>query len=226
MIKQKFNPESEIRDSINLNSILPTRLATCATEFDFRVIQIATDCVFSGQSGSYEESSLHDANDLYGVSKSLGEVFSERYLNLRCSIIGQEERTSFSLYSWLLSQPQNSSINGFTDHYWNGLTTHSFARIVAGIVGSGAFQPGTKHVVPSGVLTKYQLLKLISDVKGRQDLVINAHETGMKVDRSLITEFENFNNDLWRNAGYSEKPTIEHMIEEFAEVTKGARIEA
>jgi dTDP-4-dehydrorhamnose reductase len=226
MIKQKFKPDNEVSHSIILNSILPTRLAACASEFDFRVIQIATDCVFSGQVGSYSESSIHDASDLYGVTKSLGEIDSDRYLNLRCSIIGAEARTNFSLYSWLLSQPLNSNINGYTDHYWNGLTTHSFARIVAGVISEGAFSSGTKHVVPSGVLTKYQLLKLVAHENGRQDLVINAHESGIKVDRSLTTEYENFNLNLWKTAGYEGKPTIEHMIEEFAEITKGARVEA
>jgi dTDP-4-dehydrorhamnose reductase len=224
MIKQKFKPENEVRDSVILNSLLPTRLSICANEFDFRVIQIATDCVFSGQSGSYDESSSHDASDLYGVTKSLGEVTSDRYLNLRCSILGNEERTSYSLYNWLLGQPQNSNVNGYTDHFWNGLTTYSFARIVAGIIIKDAFASGTKHVVPSGVITKYQLLKLVANANNRQDLVIEPYESGLMVDRSLTTEYENFNIDLWNNAGYAGKPTIEHMIEEFVDITEGARI--
>ena len=225
MIKQKFRPENEIRDSVIVNSILPAQLNSCATEFDFRVIQIATDCVFSGIEGNSCESTPHDASDLYGVTKSLGEITSERYLNLRCSIIGEEEKTNFSLYNWLLSQPMNAEINGYVDHYWNGLTTYSFARIVTGIISEGSFISGTRHVVPADVHTKYKLLQLISNVNNRQDLVINSHESGTKVDRSLSTEHEDFNTQLWRHAGYSGMPTIEHMIREFAEVTKGARIE-
>lgn len=225
MIKQKFKPGSEMRDSIIVNSILPALLDASSTEYGFRVIQIATDCVYSGREGSYCESSYQDAIDLYGVTKSLGEVSSERFLNLRCSIIGEEFKTYFSLYNWLLSQPQNSLVNGYTDHYWNGLTTTSFARIVAGILAEGSFESGTKHLVPADTLTKYELLKVIAKLNDREDLVINAFESGTKIDRSLMTEFEEFNLQVWKTAGYEGKPTIEHMIQELVWVTKGAQVE-
>ena len=38
------------------------------------ILQIATDCVYSGATGGYTESSSHDALDVYGKTKSLGEV--------------------------------------------------------------------------------------------------------------------------------------------------------
>jgi dTDP-4-dehydrorhamnose reductase len=220
MIKQKYKPDSEIVDSILLNTLLPSFLEVSAGEFGFRVIQIATDCVFSGKVGNYSELSLHDAKDLYGVTKSLGEISSDRFLNLRCSIIGEESITNFSLYSWLLSQPRNAVVNGFSDHYWNGITTESFGRIVAGILTTDSFIPGIKHVVPADSLTKLELLELISRYNGRQDIVINSHETGTRVDRTLATEDEKFNAELWRSAGYENKPTIEHMIQEYAAQVK------
>ncbi|CAN2173525.1 RfbD dTDP-4-dehydrorhamnose reductase [Candidatus Nanopelagicaceae bacterium] len=224
MIKQKFNSESEIRDSITVNSMLPAFLNVCSTEFDFRVIQIATDCVFSGREGRYVESSTHDVSDLYGVTKSLGEITSERFLNLRCSIIGEETGTHFSLYSWLLSQPFNSVVNGYTDHYWNGLTTESFSRIVSGILTTESFEPGTKHVVPVDTLTKHNLLGIIAKLNNRSDIIIREYESGTKVDRSLSTEYEEFNNNLWSSAGYESKPTIQNMIEQFVQTSKGAHV--
>ena len=39
-----------------------------------KIFQIATDCVYSGRLGKYNEKSEHDDTDIYGVTKSLGEI--------------------------------------------------------------------------------------------------------------------------------------------------------
>ena len=45
-----------------------------------KIFQIATDCVFSGKIGGYNELSNHDDLDIYGVSKSMGEVKKRKFL--------------------------------------------------------------------------------------------------------------------------------------------------
>ncbi|MEC7900574.1 MAG: proline dehydrogenase family protein, partial [Acidobacteriota bacterium] len=40
--------------------------------------------------GAYKENDSHDAIDVYGKTKSLGEIKSENFFNIRCSIIGKE----------------------------------------------------------------------------------------------------------------------------------------
>ena len=57
-----------------------------------RVLQIATDCVYSGAQGAYVETDLHDALDVYGKTKSLGECQEPNVYHLRCSIIGPEPK--------------------------------------------------------------------------------------------------------------------------------------
>ena len=79
--KQRLN-------ALQINSLFPQKLADWASETGAKVIQIATDCVFSGHKGSYLESDAHDALDVYGKSKSLGEVPNPSMLHLRVSIIG------------------------------------------------------------------------------------------------------------------------------------------
>jgi dTDP-4-dehydrorhamnose reductase len=44
-----------------------------------KIFQIATDCVFSGSKGNYNEKNLHDAFDVYGKSKSLGEINNKNF---------------------------------------------------------------------------------------------------------------------------------------------------
>ena len=72
---------------------------------NIKVIQIGTDCVYSGKKGLYSETDKHDPLDVYGKSKSLGEVFDGSALIIRCSIIGPEFKKQKSfLFEWFLNQ--------------------------------------------------------------------------------------------------------------------------
>jgi dTDP-4-dehydrorhamnose reductase len=205
---------------IELNTLLPMELSQAADKYDFQVIQIATDCVFSGERGQYVESSPHDANDLYGVTKSLGEIHSKRYMNLRCSIIGNEVNSSHSLHDWFLGNSVNSTVTGFTNHFWNGVTTVSFARIVSGIIKADGFSPGTSHIVPADLVSKYDLLKLIGAINDRGDITVEPFENEIGVDRTLNTNSPQFNETLWSWAGYEGIPSIQEMITEM-DLTSG-----
>lgn len=68
-----------------------------------KIFQIATDCVFSGTKGNYTEDDFHNATDIYGKTKSLGEVKNNNFFNLRTSIIGKELDGKFSLIEWFLN---------------------------------------------------------------------------------------------------------------------------
>src|ERR1700722_1108772 len=124
------HPHSAFR-AIKVNSVFPYQLAQAANLAGCRVLQIATDCVFSGRASGYDELSAHDPEDVYGKTKSLGEVRSPYVRHLRCSIIGPNGPKS--LLDWFLSQPQGARVAGFTNHFWNGITTLAFARICHGI---------------------------------------------------------------------------------------------
>ena len=68
--------------SITINSLFPHVVARLAP----RVIQISTDCVFSGSKGRYREEDVSDAKDLYGRSKYLGEVDYPHAVTLRTEL--------------------------------------------------------------------------------------------------------------------------------------------
>ena len=93
-----------------------------------KIYQIATDCVYDGSNKLYSENSLHNPLDVYGKSKSLGEVDNKNFFNIRASIIGKEIKNHKSLYDWFRNQNKNSKVNGFTNHLWNGITTKSFRK--------------------------------------------------------------------------------------------------
>ena len=200
--------------AVRLNIDFPHALASSAESAGVRVIQVATDCVFSGQRGAYTESDDHDPLDVYGKTKSLGEIPSDAVMHLRCSLIGPEVGRSSLFFEWVRQQPKEALITGFTNHNWNGLSSDAFGRIVAGIVKSGAFRPGVQHLVPADTLTKDQLVRGVLDELSRIDVQVESGLASEVVDRTLATENSEFNAQLFGLAGYEQLPNIRQMIHE------------
>ena len=198
-----------------LNVSFPIALARFAESRALKVIQVATDCVFSGRSGNYSERSEHDAFDVYGKTKSLGEVESENVMLLRCSLIGPEKPGRRSLFfEWVRGLRSGSAVNGFMNHNWNGLTSTAFAKIVAGVIAADDFGPGLQHLVPTDSLTKHELIQLELDFLGRTDVEVRQFVDDKSVDRTLTTEHLARNEKLFLMGGYSRVPTIREMMEE------------
>lgn len=206
----------EVERAIVVNSLLPHRIRAAIRTKSTRVVQIATDCVYSGTKGAYLEKDAHDALDAYGKTKSLGETLSENYYHLRCSIIGPEPKEHKFLLDWFLGQPEGASVKGFTNHLWNGVTTLHFAKLCRALIGSAKAVPTRQHVIPGNTLTKYELLRTFASAFGREDIQIAAVEAPVAVDRSLATERQDLNRELWAAAGYQAPPTIEQMVAELA----------
>lgn len=199
-----------VQNAIKINSIFPYFLEKFS---DTRIIQIATDCVYSGLKGNYFETDSHDPLDVYGKTKSLGEVNSENFMNIRCSIIGPELGRSTSLWEWVSNQPLNAEINGFSDHKWNGVTTKAFGQVVLGIIRKEIFRPGSQHLIPKDVVSKFDLVTQIAAHVNRKDIRIKETESGNSLDRTLNTKDLNFNRVLWESAGFKdENPAIHQLI--------------
>jgi dTDP-4-dehydrorhamnose reductase len=204
--------QDSIELAIKINSEFPMHLNQYSVENNVPVITIGTDCVYSGKVGSYSEIDLFDPIDQYGITKVAGENASKDAMTIRCSIIGKEINQSNSLLEWILSKPRNSSVNGFINHIWNGVTTLQFSQVVSGIMQNNDFMPGTVHLVPKNVVDKYELLKIIVREFGRNDIKIHKFKADFSVDRSLTTIDSLRNLRFWRNAGYNVIPSIEEMV--------------
>lgn len=193
----------DVENAIRVNALFPHVLPS-------NTIQIATDCVYSGRKGAYVETDLHDALDVYGKTKSLGEA--PHLKNLRCSIIGPEEKNHVSLLDWFLSQTE---VKGFTNHLWNGITTYHFAKICEGIMRENIKLPSIQHIVPADVVSKCELLEIIAKAY-KKDVLIRPVEAPEAVNRTLSTNNPELNAKLWKAAGYDKPPTIEQMIKELS----------
>lgn len=205
--------ESVLR-AIKLNALLPHEIQEFVAGSGTKVLQIATDCVFSGTRGNYSETDPHDPLDVYGKTKSLGEVHSKNFMNLRTSIIGPEMSGHSSLYDWVRLQMPNAEINGFLNHIWNGITTKAFARIARGVIEKGTHEAGVQHIIPSDGVAKAILVSEIAASLGRVDIKIKLINTASAVDRTLRTIRKVKNENLWLDAGYPEVPTISELLAE------------
>jgi dTDP-4-dehydrorhamnose reductase len=205
----------EIERAITVNSCFPHWLARSFE--NSRILQIATDCVYSGSKGQYLESDAHDALDVYGKTKSLGEAWLANVGHLRCSIIGPESKSYISLLEWFRRQPSNAKVSGYTNHTWNGVTTLHYAKICHGIIKDDISLNHIQHVIPDGDITKHDLLRCFAKFYGRSDIQITAADAQKVIDRTLATENKNLNMKLWESAGYKDcPPSVCRMVEELA----------
>jgi len=184
--------EKDIQETVLVNSLFPRRLADLCSSLGKKLIHITTDCVFSGQKGSYTEDDSHDALDGYGTSKSLGEP--QNCLTIRTSIIGEELHGKVSLVEWTKSQ-KGKKVSGYTNHYWNGVTTNTYAEICERIIQEDLYQEGVFHVFSPTVVTKYALLSMLNS-RFDLNLDITPVVAGLGVDRSLST-VKDFNSKLY-----------------------------
>ena len=218
LIKHKIeeNNLKSINNLIRVNSIFPIELTELAKELGFKVIQIATDCVFSGDKGSYTESDTKDPKDNYGYSKVLGEHQDKNLITLRCSLVGKELNSKIEFLEWVLSHGEGSEVGGFIDHLWNGLTTMHYAKIISGIMKRNYFSAGTFHIVPEDSVSKYQLSQVILECFGSSHVNVVPIQSPKSVNRTLATDNVQFNLDMWRDAGYNKPLTVAEMIREYS----------
>ena len=164
-----------------INSLFPHLLWNTCKLYGSKMIQPTTDCVFSGTKGSYTEMDEHDEMGAYGISKSLGEPSDCTII--RTSIIGNELRNKKSLLEWVLSN-NNKTINGWTNHNWNGITCLQYCKVIEAIIIEDLFWSGVRHILSPKDVSKYELSRLICDTYNC-NITINPVETETKVDKTL-----------------------------------------
>jgi len=196
IIKQKISSKMK-KNIILINSILPNFLNFLSFKNNLNLILISTDCVFNGKSGNYDEKKKPNALDIYGLSKSRGEVLSANSLILRTSIIGHELSTNLSLMDWFLKS--NGSVQGYKKAFFSGVTTLELSKLIEKILFK-KFENGLFNI-GGDKISKFDLLLKIKEIYGKN---IDIYSTNnFKIDRSL-NSFKFYNNfkfkkKSWKN---------------------------
>jgi dTDP-4-dehydrorhamnose reductase len=181
-IKQKSEDASELYTA---NSLFPLHLSTRMRP-EQRLIHASSDCVFSGRRGRYAIGDERDAEDVYGLSKALGEAVAQpgRCWVIRTSIIGPELGKGLGLMGWFLRQ--SGEVKGYTNHLWNGITTLEWAEIAWELMNGQLSAEGP--LIQAGTwpaLSKCEVLRLIGTAWD-SSVQVRPTEAGEAVDRTLV----------------------------------------
>lgn len=192
----KTNPDQTIFG----NAYFPHLLKKLASDNDAKLIHISTDCVFSGKAGHYTETSFKDATDIYGASKSLGEIIDDINLTVRTSIIGPELKVNGEgLFHWFMLQ--TGTVNGYKSNYWSGVTTLELAKFIEWVIDNP--YTGLVHLTNGQPISKYDLLTVFNNVYNKGIMIID--EKDYICDKSFI----NTNKDIKYSV-----PQYKEMLEE------------
>ena len=147
-------------DAVKINSVLPLELNNMSKNRSFKIIQISTDCVFSGDSGPYNIADFKDAKTVYGQTKSLGEIIDPIHLTIRTSVIGPDLKfDGGELFNWFMHQSGN--VQGYSKSIWSGVTTLELAKCIEHCILNDV--TGLHHLSSRKAITKYDLLSLLSN---------------------------------------------------------------
>lgn len=168
--------------AVYLNAYLPHFLAGVTEGTRTQVIQMSTDCVFSGKRGAYTEDDVRDGTTFYDRSKALGELEDDKNVTLRNSIVGPDSNPDgIGLLNWFMRQ--SGEIGGYTKSLWTGQTTLQLAKTIEAAARERAH--GLYHTVPDRAISKYELLLLFNRYL-RQDAVSIRPVDGVCADKSLV----------------------------------------
>ena len=168
---------------IPIYALLPHQLAKLCSGIDARLIHISTDGVFSGSRGNYLEDDVCDSQDIYGITKYIGEVHEPHTITIRTSIIGHELKSKNGLVEWFLLQ--QAQCQCFNRVIFSGFPTVVLAQIIRDFVIPNADLNGVYHIA-SNPISKRELLLLIAEVYGKKIKFITNNK--LVINRSLNGE--------------------------------------
>lgn len=198
--KQKITKNTPLEEIFYINTLFPHKLNFIANKIKSKLIHFSTDCVFSGKRGNYSPRDIPDSEDIYGVSKYLGEI-TKKACTIRTSIIGHEIDQKFGLLEWFLAQKKYCV--GYSKAFFSGLTTLEVFNFLK-IVLNKNFTNGLYHV-SSKKISKFHLLKIIKKIYKKKIIIKNSDK--LKIDRSLKISLD-------KKISFYKVPSWNYMIQE------------
>lgn len=190
--------------AVLINSYLPHFLSDITRGTKTKIIQMSTDCVFSGKTGEYSEASLKDGEAFYDRTKALGELENDKDLTFRNSIVGPDiNKNGIGLFNWFMKQ--DGEINGFTKSIWTGVTTLTLAKAME--IALEENLTGLYNLVNNTKITKHDLLLLFNKHIKNGKIEIKPDES-VKLDKSLVNNRDDFSFKV---------PSYEDMVVEMKE---------
>lgn len=216
LIPQRNSNNNDMRKYFKINSLFPILLSSYvqneneksfehyleknSTLRSFHLIHITTDCVFNGiNSNGYTENDILNMNNLennlYGTSKHIGELCESSMVNethcvtiIRTSIIGEELYNKASFIEFLKNN-ENGKVQGYDNHYWNGVTTLQLCKIIKSMIEKRAYYSGIRHFYSPKVYTKYEMLNMINEIF-QLNVNIEKYIHSQPINKSLKSNYD------------------------------------
>lgn len=177
--KRNVNPEQRME----VNGKAPHALANICDNLGLKLVQMSTDCVFSGLHGNYTELDVPDADDNYGWTKAQGEVIDKPHVTVRSSFVGFPDPKGRGLLSWFKNA--RGEVEGYTNVWWNGLTAPALATYLTDLAYD--YDSGIVHVYGE-TLSKYDVLCAVKEVYG---LSVDIVPTEVKTTNRTLSSVRN-----------------------------------
>lgn len=140
-----------------------------------------------------------NSDDSYAISKKRGSWFVKNIrpesLIVSSSTIGPSLDGIFGV--WDTIEKSNDTVYGYTNHFWNGVTTLEWTNYVYGLIMRG--ETGHRKIY-SEKLSKYQLMKILAEKLEKQVTIIPKEQIQEK--------------DFCISQGFETKP-IDQQINDF-----------
>lgn len=180
--------ENNKANAVLLNSYLPHFLSDTTKNMKTKIIQMSTDCVFSGKTGGYTEKTFKDGETFYDRTKALGEIENNKDLTFRNSIVGPDmNEKGIGLFNWFMKQ--EGQINGYTKALWTGVTTLTLAKAMEQALKENL--TGLYNLVNNENISKYELLKLFNKYMKESRIEILPNDN-LSLNKSLVNTRTDF----------------------------------
>ena len=148
--------------AIDVNLNFPLQLDSICERVGCNLVNFSSDCVYSGNSGSYTETDSCDADDWYGQTKRHENIKSTV---MRVSFIGEERYHKIGLLEFALKNA-GKTVTGYTNCLWNGLSGLEIAKLIERMIRADGitFWNGVRHVYSPMAVSKYSMLKMLNEV--------------------------------------------------------------
>ena len=156
-------------NALKINSQATEILAKECSKINSFMVYVATDYVFDGNTGMYEENDTANPLGFYGKSKLLGEKsiqnFSSNWCIARTSTPFGLHPTKKSFPIWVIENLQKQKqIDVLTDQFTSPTYVPSLSRMLIEI--SERHLTGIIHVAGASKISRYEMASLVSDKLG------------------------------------------------------------
>lgn len=130
-------------------------------------IYISTDSVFNGVNGNYTEIDKPDPLNVYAKTKYLGELAARsanpNTIIIRTNIVGHPTVKASGLFAWALNNlNQQKEINGFTNVYFNPLSTGILSNCIKQLIIRHSDYRGIINMPSNDFVSKFEFLKFVA----------------------------------------------------------------